>query len=112
VWFEERSSLATKGFEPVNLTVSFRSTPAVLDAVDWVFSDPDTARGVAEADIVTHYASRKEAPGRVELWPLAMSDKADIDTADIEASRSVLKAPHERLARLIAVHAKSLVGKE
>jgi ATP-dependent helicase/nuclease subunit A len=113
VWFEQRTRDAAKGFEPVDLTVSFRSTPAVLDAVDWVFSDPDTARGVAEANTsVTHYASRKEAPGRVELWPLVASDKAERNTTDYEATRGGPRAPHERLARQIAVHAKSLIGKE
>src|SRR5262249_22263546 len=104
VWFEERTQNAGKGFEPVDLQVSFRSTPAVLDAVDWVFSDPDTARGVADAGVtVTHFASRKEAPGRVELWPLIASDKAEFDHTDIESATKGARAPHERLARLIAV---------
>jgi len=111
--FEEKTRNAAKGFEPVRLNVSFRSTPAVLDAVDWVFSDPDTARGVAEADIeLTHHASRREAPGRVELWPLVAADKSEVDTTDIESLGSGRKAPHERLAQLIAKHAKSLIGKE
>jgi ATP-dependent helicase/nuclease subunit A len=113
LWFEEKTRNASKGFEPVDLTVSFRSTPAVLDAVDWVFSDRDTARGVAEADIeLTHHASRREAPGRVELWPLVAAEKTEIDTTDIESLGSGRKAPHERLAQLIAKHAKSLIGRE
>ncbi len=113
LWFEEQSQRVNKPFVPVELTVSFRSTPAVLDAVDWVFSDEDTARGVAEAGFdVRHDASRTEAPGRVELWPLVAAEKAEIDTTDIEASGNAARVPHERLARLIAVHAKSLIGRE
>src|SRR5205807_7583640 len=70
-------------------------------------------RGVAEADIeLTHYASRKDAPGRVELWPLVAAEKTEIDPTDIESSGGGRKAPHERLAQLIAKHAKSLIGKE
>src|SRR5438445_3901696 len=59
-----------------------------------------------------HLASRKEAPGRVELWPLIAAEKVEIDTTNIEASGSALSAPHERLARLIALHAKGLIGQE
>ena len=47
-WFAERSRMADKRFVPVDLNVSFRSTPAVLDAVDWVFGEDEAARGVAE----------------------------------------------------------------
>jgi ATP-dependent helicase/nuclease subunit A len=113
LWFEQRTRNAAMGFEPVDLTVSFRSTPAVLDAVDWVFSDLDTGRGVVEPGTsVTHYASRKAAPGRVELWPLAVAGKAEIDTTNFDVSHNPNKAPHERLARLIAVHAKGLIGRE
>ena len=87
LWFEERTRFAGKPFVPVELTVSFRSTPAVLDAVDWIFSQDDTARGVAEPGLrVLHLASRKEAPGRVELWPLVAAGKAESDPTDIEAS--------------------------
>jgi ATP-dependent helicase/nuclease subunit A len=109
-WFEEKSLAAEKRFVPVDLTVSFRSTKAVLDAVDAVFRQPDAAKGVSDA--VEHLPSRKDEPGRVELWPLCVSDKVEIDTTDLEAARSALSLPHERLARLIAAHAKSLIGRE
>src|SRR4051812_39643588 len=68
--FEEKIRLAGRGFEPVGLTVSFRSTPAVLDAVDWVFDQVEAANGLAEPGDVIHRHSRQEDPGRVELWPL------------------------------------------
>ena len=96
----------------VELNVSFRSTPAVLDAVDWVFGEAEAARGVAEPGDVTHLPSRKDEPGRVELWPLVSAPEAEIDTTNLEGPRGALALPHERLARLIAVHAKGLIGKE
>ena len=111
--FQEKILLARKLFVPVELTVSFRSTPAVLDAVDWVFSQPDTARGLVEdSGDVVHLASRKASPGRVELWPLIMGEDAEADTSDVTATREQLKSsmdPHQRLAKVIALHAKSLI---
>jgi ATP-dependent helicase/nuclease subunit A len=111
-WFGERSRLTEKMFVPVELNVSFRSTPAVLDAVDWVFGETDAARGVAEPGDVMHLPSRTQEPGRVELWPLVRAEEQEADTADLEGSRGALAQPHQRLAQLIAAHAKGLIGSE
>ena len=73
---------------PVDLNVSFRSTPAVLDAVDWVFGEPDAARGLAEPGDVIHLPSRKNAPGRVELWPLVSADEDETDTTELEGTQA------------------------
>jgi ATP-dependent helicase/nuclease subunit A len=92
--------------------VSFRSTPAVLDAVDWVFEQAEAARGLAEPGNVMHLPSRKDQPGRVELWPLVSAAEAPIDTTELQDPQGAASAPHQRLARLIAVHAKQLIGRE
>ena len=110
--FEERSQVAKKEFVPVDLTVSFRSTPAVLDAVDWVFGEAAAASGVAPVGSVGHEPSRKEDAGRVELWPLIASEKSEVDTSDVATGGGLSDLPHQRLARLIAAHAKSLIGEE
>ncbi len=111
--FAEKSDIAQKPFVPIQLTVSFRSTPAVLDAVDWVFSLDEAAEGVAQPDLdVQHFASRKTEPGKVELWPLVAAEKVETDTTDFDAPRDSMLPPHDRLARLIAAHAGSLIGKE
>ena len=95
-------------FVPVDLNVSFRSTPAVLDAVDWVFGETDAARGVGEAGTVGTCPAASDEPGRVELWPLVVGSEDEADTTDVEAiaSAAAQGLPHERLARLIAAHAK------
>ena len=111
-WFEERSQQADKEFVPVGLTVSFRSTPAVLDAVDAVFEHPDAARGVIEPGLLEHRPSRIDAPGRVELWPLCVADQTEANVTDVEARPDALSPPHQRLANLIAAHAGSLIGRE
>jgi ATP-dependent helicase/nuclease subunit A len=111
-WFAERIQLAERNFDHVPLTVSFRSTPAVLDAVDWVFEQADAASGLAEPGDVAHQPSRAQDPGRVELWPLVAAEKVETDYATVEAPSGVLTPPHQRLARLIAVHIRNLVGRE
>lgn len=113
-WFDERSRIADRVFVPVDLNVSFRSTPAVLDAVDRVFGEIEAAKGVAEPGDVIHLPSRKNEPGRVELWPLVEAGEDKADTKDIEGTGSGASQalPHERLARLIAAHAKHLIATE
>ena len=111
-WFEDRSQQARKGFEAVDLKVSFRSTPAVLSAVDWVFQQPEAARGLAELGQTVHMPSRNGDPGRVELWPLVSQTKTERDPGSIEPPHDTALVPHQRLARLIAAHARSLIGTE
>jgi ATP-dependent helicase/nuclease subunit A len=111
--FEEKIRGAGRGFEPVDLIVSFRSTPAVLDAVDWVFDQVEAASGLAAPGEVIHRHSRQEEPGLVELWPLVAAEKVETDYAgSVEAPGGVLMPPHQRLARLVAIHAKGLIGVE
>ncbi|HYC63163.1 MAG TPA: double-strand break repair helicase AddA [Reyranellaceae bacterium] len=113
-WFAERAAAKHRKLdEPlkrVELNVSFRSTAAVLDAVDWVFNTEAAARGVAsEGHEVFHAPERKGQPGRVELWPLVAAEESDSDPTEIVTRLDNLSAPHERLARLIAAHAKGLI---
>ncbi len=115
-WFAGRIRRAEQKFQPVDLNVSFRSTPAVLDAVDWVFGENDAAHGVADPGDVYHLPSRKDEPGRVELWPLVSASEDEIDTTGVTGGvtgpKGLAAPPHQRLARLIAVHAKGLIGNE
>ncbi|WP_029029502.1 double-strand break repair helicase AddA [Salinarimonas rosea] len=60
-------------FEEVPLTVSFRSAPTVLSAVDRVFALPEHYRGLDPSDEArgtVHESVRPDAPGLVELWPV------------------------------------------
>ena len=69
--------------------------------------------GVVEAGhVIEHLPSRKDEPGRVELWPLVSAPEAETDTTNLEGPQGALAQPHERLAHLIAAHAKGLIGKE
>jgi ATP-dependent helicase/nuclease subunit A len=56
----------------VPLTLSFRSTEAVLNAVDAVFKQPAAAKGLIfeGTDTIAHQAFRTGQEGLVELWPV------------------------------------------
>ena len=78
---EFRSRVETSGsvWEGVELGHSFRSTGAVLRAVDAVFSDPDARRGLGDRP-VAHAASRTGQAGLVALWPPARpTESEDVD---------------------------------
>ncbi len=53
----------------VQLEQSFRSTSAILNVVDAVFSSPEARKGVADEDGTNHLAKRSGHGGVVELWP-------------------------------------------
>ena len=58
--------------EEVPLTISFRSTEAVLDAVDAVFAQAPAQAGVSlDGRPIAHRRHALGQAGHVELWPLA-----------------------------------------
>ncbi|ADZ72613.1 double-strand break repair helicase AddA [Polymorphum gilvum] len=102
-YFERRAREAARDFHPVELQLSFRSTPDVLGAVDLVFQQPEVHKGLSQvARAPVHEAIRRE-PGLVEIWPLELPDKTvepDDWTAPID--RIGEGNPMLRLARRIA----------
>ena len=79
--FTKRSSSADLPFRDEKLTLSFRSMPGVLEAIDLVFKRPQAYHGLSSSDPgeTTHEAIRKEAPALVELWPTVKPDPKDDD---------------------------------
>ncbi|MCZ6860259.1 MAG: double-strand break repair helicase AddA [Alphaproteobacteria bacterium] len=69
-YFAKHVQDARQVWRPVDLEVSFRSTSAILGAVDAVFADAGARDGVvSEDETIRHQAERVGAPGLVELWP-------------------------------------------
>ncbi len=99
-------------FYPEELTVSFRSAPDVLKAVDAIFSEPHRFRGLErEARPTIHESQRRNAPGRVELWPLIEPievTRTESWTAPLDEPGAA--SPPVRLARAVAQHIKGLVA--
>ncbi|MDQ6867180.1 MAG: double-strand break repair helicase AddA [Pseudomonadota bacterium] len=71
--FEAQFTAGAQPFVHVPLTLSFRSTPGVLSAIDKVFEHGDNRGGLVAANDVwrLHQALKHQLPGLVELWPLA-----------------------------------------
>jgi ATP-dependent helicase/nuclease subunit A len=108
--YKRRAEAAKKRFEAVQLTLSFRSAPGVLEAVDKVFSLPEHFRGLSAQDDqlkTVHEALKRDAPSRVEIWdviaPGAVAEKRDwklpLDYQD-ETAPPVVAA--RRIAQTIA----------
>ena len=99
-------------FDPVSFTYSFRSGPAILQSVDFVFRDEAIFRSIhAENAYPVHNSLADAGPGLIDLWELQKPDKRD----DIEGWRAPFDAvsetsPEVKLAKRIQAEIKSLVG--
>lgn len=102
-------SQKAKSFKNIKLEVSFRSTSAVLNLVNNVFGDEKIQKGVvSEGENITHIPYRKGDGGRIEFWPLILSDKAEEDLSSFLVRRDSESAS-VKLARMIAENIKNLV---
>ena len=98
-------------FEEVHLDVSFRSTAAVLDVVNTVFSDEASKKGVVlpEQDI-THIPFRIGDGGRVEIWPVIEPEEGENpDVYRPPVERVSGETTSSRLAKEIARRIKKMV---
>jgi ATP-dependent helicase/nuclease subunit A len=102
--FTQRVRAASKEFKPLELTLSFRSIPAVLQAVDAVIAPwPEEEWRDLGGNPLHHASYREKEGGRVELWPPVVPDAPDkIPTWDPPAERETATPPPARLARMIA----------
>jgi len=72
-------------FDRLSFTFSFRSGPAILQAVDHVFREKDIYESIhAEDTYPLHHALADAPPGLIETWELAKADERD----DIEGWRA------------------------
>ncbi|TWD53215.1 DNA helicase/exodeoxyribonuclease V subunit A [Agrobacterium vitis] len=101
-------------FSTVRLPLSFRSTNAVLSAVDQVFAQGPNARGLSAVnEPVVHMSSRTGHPGTVEVWNMVAPEGMDNDedwTAPFDATPE--SAPSAILARRIAQRIEAMIGRE
>ncbi|BBK34971.1 double-strand break repair helicase AddA [Allostella sp. ATCC 35155] len=106
--FQERAAAVDAGWRPLELKLSFRSTEAVLTAVDAVFAGPEARDGLTDPErgdpaVIEHLVRRRGQAGRVELWPLLAPAETDPEapwSPPVEQRFAV--SPQARLARRIA----------
>jgi len=98
-------------FDPVNFTYSFRSGPAILQSVDYVFRDEAIYRSIhAENTYPLHEALPDAGPGLIDLWELQLPDgKQDIEGWRAPFDAVSITSPEVRLAKRIQAEIKSLV---
>ena len=113
--YRDRVTSAGREFRPVDLTVSFRSAPEILDAVDRVFDRSSPARlgldGERERDW-HHESSRRADKGTVEVWDLIEPLEAPPqDHWQAPVDREPAHAPARILASLLAKTIKSWIGR-
>ena len=114
-YFKERIEDARQDWKEVPLIASFRSTTAVLAAVDLAFADGPAREGVAEneSDRIQHQPVRIGEAGRVELWPLVEPlPGEEIDPWQDPTEQEGALPPQRRLARLIAADIARQIGVE
>jgi len=107
--YEHRAREAGQRFDTIPMEVSFRSTEAVLEAVDATFRDEQAKSGLVPAsETVTHYAHRAGVPGLVELWPLV--EKVEGEAPEHWAAPVAVQSDVPPVARLAAGLAEKIAG--
>jgi ATP-dependent helicase/nuclease subunit A len=108
---QKRFTDAGLTFDPVSFTYSFRSGPAILQSVDYVFRDEAIYRSIhAESAYPLHHALTDAGPGLIELWDLAEAD----DRTDIEGWRAPfdgvsVTSPEVKLSKRIQAEIRRLI---
>ncbi|MCH7865232.1 MAG: double-strand break repair helicase AddA [Proteobacteria bacterium] len=102
--FREQAAAVGGVLPEVELADSYRSTAAVLSAVDAVFGRKDAADGLTwGGKPIRHLTNRKGQGGVVELWPtLTPDDVPDIRPWDAPLDQMGQESPPMRLADRIA----------
>ncbi len=112
-YFEKRTTDAGKGWDTVDLDISFRSAPSVLRAVDAVFAvDPARQGVVASGEALRHKAYRAKQAGLVEVWPAVGPEQEEEAEWQPPVRRRDRLAPEVRLAKLITQKLVGWIGHE
>ena len=110
-YFEGQLERVGKKLKTVPLSVSFRSTDAVLSLVNNLLLNPKIKDGVIdENEDMKHIAFREEAGGRVELWPSVKAEADDSPEPWLPPiDRVKTKSAQDRLAAKIADKILSMI---
>ncbi len=106
--FATSASRANKDFKSIPLNLSFRSTSAVLVAVDRVFEKEELSRSLSASGAkIHHHAHRQEDEGLVEIWETEKTSGTDTTDAFDPLLEGETEDASGKLARKIARKIKS-----
>ncbi len=105
-------STLTPDFEKVNLDISFRSTPAVLTAVNSLFSDDKIRNGVtSKNEHFEHIPFRTGDAGEVEFWEMIEPEEEKEEALWIPPIKRAKKtSTSSQMAKMIASKIKQMVS--
>ena len=113
--FEQKARQAQKGFKRVNLEISFRSAPAILDAVNQIFATSAAADGVViENQKVEHKPYRVGQFAKVTILPLLEPEKKEKVHTENEYMRPPVERAYKpalvtRMAEMVAHKIRTLI---
>ncbi|HBO58791.1 MAG TPA: double-strand break repair helicase AddA [Alphaproteobacteria bacterium] len=111
-FFKDKVLNAEQRWNDVPMTISFRSSPAVIEAVNDVLKNPLAADGVIDGNgDATHIAWRKQAGGLVEIWDVEQPEQGDaqaVYTKPVE-TRKTESSPMARTAAKIAAKIADMI---
>lgn len=109
-YFGDRVKRSCSEWNHITLDTSFRSSAAILESVDLVFSQPSANDGVSAPQMqVKHYASRTDTGGMIEIWPLIEeSQKSNISPWITPITQVNVESACTILANLVAEKIKEL----
>ena len=100
-YWQQSMRNASRMFEAIELTLSFRSANAVLSAVDATFAVEENYSGLGFEDGskvgTVHASARDTAPGLVEIWPT----EQPLEAEEPEAGLHPVNAPDPASAPLL-----------
>ena len=89
-YFSENIKAAQKSVHHISLAKSYRSTDAVLQAVDAIFANPKARAGLSFDDKgIKHIPTRCGQAGLVEIWPLIMPTEDDATSPTTLLARKI-----------------------
>lgn len=98
--FKNKAAEAHKKFQKVNLDISFRSAPAIMDSVNKIFATDKAADGVViDDEKVEHKPSRVGQFAKVTIMPLLEPEEGE----NVHKDDEYLRPPTERVYKTALV---------
>ena len=115
-YFAQQSQAIGQTWRNVDLNVSFRSTPEVLDVVDRIFTRDALKLQVLAEDNLVHTPFRHNHQGKVHLLPSILKDEShenpDLEPWTLPTERRQPNSVDQECAEKLALHIAALLASQ